>query len=149
MKKEKKTPTPLPSHHVLFAEPGFFLCNFFFVLLKHTQINPFFYFLFILLFIIYIAIIYFVFIRISHFFFSLCSVIHWGGWFSCAHIYRLQAAGRWQIRRFPHKKKKKKRELSERGRLKSRPREILVLTYVGNRIFNELWQLGRVVKAKD
>ncbi|CAI4409355.1 BAI_1a_G0013990.mRNA.1.CDS.1 [Saccharomyces cerevisiae] len=59
MKKEKKTPTPLPSHHVLFAEPGFFLCNFFFVLLKHTQINPFFYFLFILLFIIYIAIIYF------------------------------------------------------------------------------------------
>ncbi|AJU41687.1 Mtc7p [Saccharomyces cerevisiae YJM987] len=72
MKKEKKTPTPLPSHHVLFAEPGFFLCNFFFVLLKHTQINPFFYFLFILLFIIYIAIIYFVFIRISHFSFSLC-----------------------------------------------------------------------------
>lgn len=108
MKKEKKTPTPLPSHHVLFAEPGFFLCNFFFVLLKHTQINPFFYFLFILLFIIYIAIIYFVFIRISHFFFSLCSVIHWGEWFSCAHIYRLQAAGRWQIRRFPFKKKKKK-----------------------------------------
>ena len=49
----------------------------------------------------------------------------------------------------PPQKKKKKRELSERGRLKSRPREILVLTYVGNRIFNELWQLGRVVKAKD
>ncbi|CAI4513059.1 ABH_G0014010.mRNA.1.CDS.1 [Saccharomyces cerevisiae] len=39
---------------------------------RHTQINPFFYFLFILLFIIYIAIIYFVFIRISHFSFSLC-----------------------------------------------------------------------------
>ncbi|CAI4463762.1 CBM_collapsed_G0017480.mRNA.1.CDS.1 [Saccharomyces cerevisiae] len=111
---------------------------------RHTQINPFFYFLFILLFIIYIAIIYFVFIRISHFFFlmqcnSLGRMI-----FMCAY---LPAASSRSVANpaLPPQK----RELSERGRLKSRPREILVLTYVGNRIFNELWQLGRVVKAKD
>ncbi|CAI4409430.1 CLN_G0014300.mRNA.1.CDS.1 [Saccharomyces cerevisiae] len=37
MKKEKKTPTPLPSHHVLFAEPAytnksFFLFSIYFVI---------------------------------------------------------------------------------------------------------------------
>ncbi|CAI4426886.1 BAG_1a_G0013970.mRNA.1.CDS.1 [Saccharomyces cerevisiae] len=37
MKKEKKTPTPLPSHHVLFAEPAytnksFFLLSIYFVI---------------------------------------------------------------------------------------------------------------------
>ncbi|CAI4412801.1 BMB_G0014340.mRNA.1.CDS.1 [Saccharomyces cerevisiae] len=65
-KRKKKLRRPF--HHIMYSS-----------LNRHTQINPFFYFLFILLFIIYIAIIYFVFIRISHFFFSLCSVIHWGG----------------------------------------------------------------------
>ncbi|CAI6531723.1 CFF_HP2_G0012490.mRNA.1.CDS.1 [Saccharomyces cerevisiae] len=113
---------------------------------RHTQINPFFYFLFILLFIIYIAIIYFVFIRISHFSFSLCRQCNSLGRmiFMCAY---LPAASSRSVANpaLPPQKK----ELSERGRLKSRPREILVLTYVGNRIFNELWQLGRVVKAKD
>ena len=109
MKKEKKTPTPLPSHHVLFAEPGFFLCNFFFVLLKHTQINPFFYFLFILLFIIYIAIIYFVFIRISHFSFSLCRQCNSLGRmiFMCAYLPAASSRSVANPALPPQKKKKK------------------------------------------
>ncbi|AJU55174.1 Mtc7p [Saccharomyces cerevisiae YJM1478] len=112
MKKEKKTPTPLPSHHVLFAEPGFFLCNFFFVLLKHTQINPFFYFLFILLFIIYIAIIYFVFIRISHFSFSLCRQCNSLGRmiFMCAYLPAASSRSVANPALPPQKKKKKKKK---------------------------------------
>ncbi|CAI4426722.1 BAH_G0013850.mRNA.1.CDS.1 [Saccharomyces cerevisiae] len=54
---------------------------------RHTQINPFFYYLFILLFIIYIAIIYFVFIRISHFFFFLMQCNSLGRMiFMCAYL---------------------------------------------------------------
>ncbi|CAI4419243.1 CIC_collapsed_G0014510.mRNA.1.CDS.1 [Saccharomyces cerevisiae] len=132
MKKEKKTPTPLPSHHVLFAEPAytnksFFLFSIYFVI-YHLYSNN------ILCFYSYFT-LFFILMQCN----SLGRMI-----FMCAY---LPAASSRSVANpaLPPQK----RELSERGRLKSRPREILVLTYVGNRIFNELWQLGRVVKAKD
>ncbi|CAI5135400.1 BEM_HP_G0073930.mRNA.1.CDS.1 [Saccharomyces cerevisiae] len=141
MKKEKKTPTPLPSHHVLFAEPAytnksFFLFSIYFVI-YHLYSNN------ILCFYSYFTL-----------FFSLCRQCNSLGRmiFMCAYLPAASSRSVANPALPPQKKKKKKkkkRELSERGRLKSRPREILVLTYVGNRIFNELWQLGRVVKAKD
>ncbi|CAI4414396.1 BFH_collapsed_G0014170.mRNA.1.CDS.1 [Saccharomyces cerevisiae] len=136
MKKEKKTPTPLPSHHILFAEPAytnksFFLFSIYFVI-YHLYSNN------ILCFYSYFTLFFFL-MQCN----SLGRMI-----FMCAY---LPAASSRSVANpaLPPQKKKKKRELSERGRLKSRPREILVSIYVGNRIFNELWQLGRVVKAKD
>ncbi|CAI5207234.1 ANM_HP_G0261910.mRNA.1.CDS.1 [Saccharomyces cerevisiae] len=112
MKKEKKTPTPLPSHHVLFAEQGFFLCNFFFRSPKAYTNKSFFYFLFILLFIIYIAIIYFVFIRISHFFFSLCRQCNSLGRmiFMCAYLPAASSRSVANPALPPQKKKKKKKK---------------------------------------
>ncbi|CAI4415808.1 CDG_1a_G0014150.mRNA.1.CDS.1 [Saccharomyces cerevisiae] len=135
MKKEKKTPTPLPSHHVLFAEPAytnksFFLFSIYFVI-YHLYSNN------ILCFYSYFTL-----------FFILMQCNSSGRMiFMCAYL--PAASSRSVANPALPPQKKKKRELSERGRLKSRPMEILVLTYVGNRIFNELWQLGRVVKAKD
>ncbi|CAI7098891.1 BEM_collapsed_G0014780.mRNA.1.CDS.1 [Saccharomyces cerevisiae] len=79
MKKEKKTPTPLPSHHVLFAEP---------------------------------AIIYFVFIRISHFFFSLCRQCNSLGRmiFMCAYLPAASSRSVANPALPPQKKKKKKKK---------------------------------------
>ncbi|CAI4411583.1 AFI_G0014110.mRNA.1.CDS.1 [Saccharomyces cerevisiae] len=79
MKKEKKTPTPLPSHHVLFAEP---------------------------------AIIYFVFIRISHFSFSLCRQCNSLGRmiFMCAYLPAASSRSVANPALPPSKKKKKKKK---------------------------------------
>ncbi|CAI4401029.1 CEQ_1a_G0013060.mRNA.1.CDS.1 [Saccharomyces cerevisiae] len=120
MKKEKKTPTPLPSHHVLFAEPGFFLCNFFFVLLKHTQINPF--FLFSIYFVIYHLYSNNILCFYSYFtlFFSLCRQCNSLGRmiFMCAY---LPAASSRSVANpaLPPPKKKKKKKKKKKGTLRT------------------------------
>ncbi|CAE6475863.1 Mtc7p [Saccharomyces cerevisiae PE-2] len=111
MKKEKKTPTPLPSHHVLLLNRVFFFAIFFRSPKAYTN-KSFFYFLFILLFIIYIAIIYFVFIRISHFFFSLCGQCNSLGRmiFMCAYLPAASSRSVANPALPPQKKKKKKKK---------------------------------------